>query len=221
MASRRSVRRFIPRRRRRRWETLTILSCRQSVIVPAPSTCTNSLSIATALLSHTIPFSAAPERYLTDGLTRNVIFGGAKFQAEHIFDPALAGENMGGLAFMLTIWEALMILPLAQGASMAVPLYVPNLGSPVEQGNDFADRVLWKRISMMPLWGTVIQPGVQLMNTMRDTSSGPQVVKARAKLDERHGLFYVRSFVHDIVGPDAVLLNIQLDMWWKLFVRRG
>lgn len=220
-------RRFPMRRRFRRrasWETLTVLTCRSPINLLGGNPCNDPTSVATILLSHSTPFSAAPERYLTDGLTKNIILGGTKFASEHHLINTITFGDPGpeNTATAVTIWEALVVLPLAQGAGIFAPLYVPNLATPVEQGFDYADRLLWKRVSYLNFIGlNLTGGGVVFSNTVQSNDHGNQVVKSRLRLDERHGLFYVRTFVHDLVLDPEVGFRIDWDFWAKLYVRRG
>lgn len=178
---------------------------------------------------------------LTSGSDRFIVLDGISFQSEHFSDPGtwLGGSDVNenpspfNLVFFLTIWEAIMILPFAQG--IQAPAYLPNLtdASAGGQQADLADRVLWKRITLLPMWGLNVPFGnqfPQLTATMRDTAAGPQRVKSRARLDDRHGLYYVRNFVHDIffpssfvrencgtVAPHNGIIPVINDSWFKVF----
>lgn len=219
----RRFRRSFRRRRRAGPETYTVMSCRPSRNIWTDMPCGGALIDA-------IPIMLPSPSVGLDASTAAATLGqkaltveGIKFQAEHIIDPGAAIDgDVGGQpsfnAFILTIWEALVVLPLALGTK-TVPAYLPDFTSGF-QSTDLADRVLWKRISHQPFWGLQLIPSVQLQTTIRDTASGPQVVKSRCRIDDRHGLFYVRNFVHDLVlgGTDGQL-PVNLDAWFKVFYR--
>jgi len=167
---------------------------------------------------------------------RFVVVKGIKFQYEMTLDPleVLRPQTCDPCpdftAMIIAIWEAIVVLPCAQGSS-SVPLYLPTLTSANLQGGDLADRVLWKRISFLPFWGTNSSPGAafpQFTGTYRDEGHGPVVVKSKVRLDDRHCLFYVRNFVHNVVvgspvidpcdtGPVLGVVPIRAHGWFKTF----
>lgn len=219
------MRRFTRVRRPRSGpETYTVLQCRQSVNVWIDAPCSDPVFDIFLLMgpAPSVGFDASTAA-ATVGQKANTVLG-IKFQVEHLIDPATAIDGEIGPvpsfnAMVITCWEAICVLPLLVG-SKTLPAYFPDL-SANSQGADLADRVLWKRISHMPFWGLQLIPSQQLQTTVRDTGAGPQTVKARARLDDKHGLFYVRNFVHDIVtGPGAdSTLPINMDGWFKIFYR--
>lgn len=226
------------RRRRSRSETYTLLQCRQCINVwPDPHTCATPgidlflmahMSMAKVPGADTTEVASPSERFLT--------VKGIKFQSEHLHDPVKSlsfpqcDPDVTTLQFLLTIREAIMVLPTLQGPSIA-PAYLPNLASMVFQGGDSADRVLWKRLTILPIWGLFItSPFAQLQATHRDTGHGPVVVKSRVKLDDRHGLYYVRNWTHDVVtgagDPTSCSANgttnpcvipVEHEFWAKIF----
>jgi len=173
---------------------------------------------------------------VTAGSDRFITVAGIKFQAEHSHDPSeslsfpACDPSALQLAFILRIWEAIVVLPLAQGSF--IPLYLPDFTQPLTQAGDMADRVLWKRISQLPIWGLGVSASFpELQDTMRDFGHGPQVVKSKVRLDERHGLFYVRNYVHNLAGlgplnasctADSVtnpcVIPITTDAWFKTYI---
>lgn len=222
---RRGFRRFRRSSRRRGGpETYTVLTCRQSSNVWLNTPCSDPLTIATAIFLPSpnvgLDASTAAATLSQKALTVQ----GIKFSAEHYIDPSTAldgdiGQIPSNVAFILTIWEAIIVLPLLE-SSKVIPQYIPRI-TQLFQSADLADRVLWKRITHAPFWGLNVQPGVQLQTNVRDTDHGNQVVKANCRLDDRHGLFYVRAFVHDIAGLSGAdsTLPVVLDSWWKIFYR--
>jgi len=228
MAFRRAKRGF-RRRLRRRWETDRVIQCRQTYEMYEQMTCLVPKTDAFPLLTMTIPFQAAPERYPSTMTTRRMIFGGMKFQSVWILDPAETttdvdcDPNPNNLAMVISIWEAIVVLPLLEGSTFA-PAYVPILTSPAVQGTDLADRVLWKRLTHIPFWGLGVSGGFfpQLEFTNRNVEDGQQVVKVRAAVDDRHGIFMVRNFVHDVFGlTPSPLCKIPMknDLWGNLYYR--
>lgn len=236
MAFRRSRGRASFRRRRSRSETYTLFECRQCVNVwPDPHLCSNP-GVDVFLLMHMsqakVPTVDATE--LASPSDRFLTVKGIKFQAEHLHDPTKTqgvdpDPQPASLQFLLTIREAIMVLPTLQGPSIA-PAYLPNLSNVAFQAGDSADRVLWKRISILPIWGSALGGfQVQLEATHRDVGHGPVVVKSRARLDDRHGLYYVRNWTHDVVTGSGEPFNcnesvtnpgvipVELDAWFKIF----
>lgn len=220
-------RRFSSRRRRQTpWETTTVIQCfNNSLTLQAPTCNAPSIDVI-PLLTMTIPFTAAPERYPAAVGTKALIFGGMKFQSEHQLDPT-TDVSPGGdpsivndVAALIHIWEAIVFLPLLQASTFA-PAYLPVLTSPAQQSVDYADRVLWKRITHMPFWGlgvgAPISPFPQLQSTVRDTAHGQEVVKSRCRIDDRHGLFYVRNAYWDVVLPAGDLVSPKWDLYAKMF----
>jgi hypothetical protein len=218
------------RRRSKGPETYTLFQCRDFINIYSEMTCTNPLNAALTVWIPTPPVGAS------DPTTAGAVIGtkghslqGIKFQAEHILDPTLVQEAPecdpapSQLNFMLTIWEALVVLPLAAG-SKTLPAYLPTL--PASQSSqDVADRVLWKRLTHMPFWGLgVTFPFPEMWSTQAQGQSGagPQTVKSKVYLDDKHGLYYVRSFVHDVFGlSDNVecVIPLTLDFWAKIWYR--
>lgn len=225
-------------RRRRRWEQDRIIQCRTHFDLALNSICCRQTLVppqetvnidAFPLLTMTIPFTAAPERYPSTLATRKMIEGGFKFESHWLFNPddIVQGElctvALNNLRFFLTIWEAIVILPLAEGSTFA-PAYLPVLACASQQGLDLADRVLWKRMTVLPCWGLTATGGfTQLQANIRDTNGGPQVVKVRAAVDDRHGIFMVRQFVHDVFFGDQPIgecfMDVANDLWMTMFYR--
>jgi len=225
------------RRRRTKWETRTVIQCRTvKELYTDDMQCTANQSQEAILLIAPNMLSSPTEPFpLISPSGRGVTVGGIKFQADHFFDPAaVAGQpslcdpSPNDIAFVLTIWEAIVYLPLAegvgQGGAAPVPAYLPNLVSPTFQGDDVADRVLWKRILHLPWWGIAIGNGVfpQLVESQSQNLEHQVAVRSRAWLDDKHGLFYVRQFVHDLVltpAPGVCNLPLFLDAWFKVFYK--
>jgi len=247
MAFRRKGFRFPRRRRfRTRWESDRVISCSTPYNVAKNATCTNICTDPTLtstiidvvpLLTMTIPFQAVPNRFPSTMSTRKMRFGGMKFQSSYWTDPAewFDSEDCGvpivALTFVLSIWEAICILPLAQGSTFA-PVYIPELANPAQQGADLADRLLWKRILHLPMWGftPATQALPQLEHTGRESADVPVTVKVRTAVDDRHGIFYVRQFVHNVAFGNAPPCNdpgelggcnvpVHNNFWGTLFYR--
>lgn len=235
MARPRVVRRF--RRRRRTSETYTTIQCFGCINVWQDTSCGFPLIDVFPLLNMSLPRSSIDTTEVTSGSDKAIVLDGIRFQAEYTHDPS---ESLScpscdppstSVAFNLRVWEAVVVLPLNPG-SANVPAYLPTLTSSVEQSRDIADRVLWKRISIMPIWGLGVTTIPQLETTIRDVGHGPVAVKSKVRLDDRHGLFFVRNFVHDVVtgnpngsstcspidcDENRCSVPIQHDMWFKIF----
>jgi len=207
------------RRRRRLGETYTHVGCRQANDVGSENPCNDPTNFVSTIWVPTMA-TGTSDPSSSGGLigTKSHTILGMKFSAEYSFDPAIV-TNEDAFAFVLTIWEALVILPLAVG-SKTLPAYLPTLTLP-QQTADVADRVLWKRITHMPMWSLASTGFIpQLQSTIRDTDHGAQTVKVRARIDDKHGLFYARTVVHDFVpGAGGGDINIFLDFWAKVFYR--
>jgi len=220
---------FRARRRRRSPETYTVISCRQTNNMFSDRPCGGtSIDVIPLVLPFMTPGAADTTAGAVVGQKANVMRG-MKFTAEHMTDPGEWIDQDGCdlftpcpslVAFLLTIWEAIVVLPLALGTK-TVPAYLPDLTVPSFQGFDLADRVLWKRVTHMPMWGLQTTNFVpQLQTTVRDSDHGNQVVKASVRIDDRHGLFYVRNFMHNLVISGSPVLNsipIQMDFWAKIY----
>lgn len=212
------------------------MQCRNCVNVYGDMPCGGALIDAFEIMTMHTPRNAISDATeVTAGSDRFVTVAGIKFQAEHLHDPA---ESLGfpscdpsplQLAFLLTIWEAIVVLPFAQGTQ--IPAYLPDFTSAINQTGDIADRVLWKRLTQMPIWGLNVTTIPQLEATIRDVGHGPVAVKSKVRLDEKHGLYYVRNFVHDLaVGTQPIpscsanpttnpcTVPIQMDAWFKTYV---
>lgn len=230
MAFRRQFRRRgFTRRRRPGPETYTVQQCHNVVDVYEDMPCLSPLITGFALMvpNPTLAGSDPTTAAAVIGEKSKVVVG-VKFEAVHWSDPNTWFGSAGcdpsplQLAFMLRIREALVVLPLAAG-SKTLPAYLPNFTDLAgSQSFDSADRVLWKRITTLPLWGINAGLGYQLTASMRDTNAGPQVVKAKVRLGEHQGLFYVRNFVHDVADltPNVnCTIPVVLDFWAKVYFR--
>ena len=234
MAFRRTRRRFGTRRRRRSPETYTIVECNSCENLWVDATCTNPLIDVFELMVMQTKKNPFDTTEIVSPSDKFLVVDGIKFQYEYSHDPNQTLDCPGcdpcpsNTNFILKVWEAIMVLPLLQGSS--VPAYVPNLTNPAFQRGDTADRVLWKRITMNPIWGINGFVGLgppQLQFTVRDQGHGPVVVKSKVRLDDRHGLFYVKNYVHDVftgvTGPQpcntAGICDIPIitDGWFKIF----
>jgi len=212
MAFRRKFRRF--RRRRRLPETYTLKHCRECINVYGSMTCTNPLIDIFEILTMATPRGFGDTTEISNPSSKAVVFDGMKFQSLWFHDPSTTVDcsqsfpdnpNATAMAFILTIWEAIMVLPLAQNLTN-VPSYLPVLTSATSQAGDTADRVLWKRLSHLFVQGVNSSPVLFTANpdsTARYNTESPVHVKARCRIDDRHGLFYVRNMVHDVFLPFA------------------
>lgn len=244
MAFRRRARSFRGRRRRLHWEQDRVINCHQFFNIAKNSTCNelcnqapqfSSMNLdAFPLLTMTIPFQAAPFRVPSTMATRKMLFGGMKFESlwslnsANFFDSEDCGQPLAALAFQMTIFEAIVVLPLQQ-SSFVAPAYIPVLASTAQQSEDLGDRLLWKRLTILRAIGTGFTITPTLDESRYDTAGGQQVVKVRAAVDDRHGIFMVRQFVHDIVfGTDPPCNNGSLggciiplinDLWGTMFYR--
>jgi len=206
MAFKRRFRRTF-RRRGRLPETYTIKECRQCFNVYGDMTCLTPFIDIFEVLTMSTPRNATLDpTEVSNPSSKAVVFQGAKFQSLWAHDPLTTQDclNTGNGAtkqnFLLTIWECLMVLPLLQGTTN-VPAYLPNLTFPTLQNGDLADRVLWKRLSHLSIQGVASIAGATIVNpdsTARYNTENPVVVKAKCRLDDRHGLYYVRNFVHNV-----------------------
>lgn len=216
-----------------------MLECRHCDNVWRDSTCNSPFVDSFTLMSMATQRSLVDVTEISNPTDRFVEIAGIKFESIYHHDP---NETLGGtqadpqpfdVAFNLSIYEAIVVVPVAQGTTN-VPNYVPILSSANFQSGDIADRVLWKRISFLPIWGININGGIfpfpQLTATIRDTNAGPQVVKSRVRLDDRHMLLYVKNYVHNVVtganpqnsgcdqSPTAFgSIPVRHDAWFKIF----
>lgn len=229
------------RRRRRLSETYTLFQCRSCQNMAQDMPCVSPLIDVFPLLTmNSLKDPSVDTTELASPSDKYIVFDGAKFQLEYHSNPADWDQcnnlpplpDVNQVTMVVTVWEAIMVLPLQQGTA-GTPAYLPIFTAPGFQQGDLADRVLWKRLSHIPLWGTGTTGGVpQLESTVRDEGHGPVAVKSRAKLDDRHGLFYIRNFVHNVIFDLAtghtcdlncdtmsVVKSIPLttDAWFKLF----
>lgn len=209
-----SRRRRFHRRRRRLPETYTHRICNTCYDVFGSTTCTNPLTDVILLLSMATQRNPTlvDTTELTSGSDKFIVFDGMKFQDDWRFDNSLIRDcfcpnptfpNASKVQTTLSIWEALLVLPFVQGSN-TVPAYLPNLLTGSLQQGDVADRVLWKRITKLRLFGASALPGTSIawMDESTDRMGhGPVVVKSKVKLDDRHGLYLVRNFVHDVFWP--------------------
>lgn len=235
------VRKFFRRsargRRRRTSETYTLVQCSDCHNVYQDLPCGGPLITATEILTHRTPRNTlgVDNTELASGSDKFLVADGLKFQAEHWHDPATSqgfascDPSPLQLVFMLRIWEAIVVLPFAQGTQ--IPAYLPDFTAMITQGGKFADRVLWKRLNQLPIWGLNVVTASQLESTVRDFGHGPVVVKSKVKLDDQHGLYYVRNYTHDVAGlgnPGAdscvaqqttnpCVIPINTDAWFKIF----
>lgn len=207
MAFRRRVRRSF-RRRRKGPETYTRKQCRICTNVYGDMPCSNPLIEMFELLSMSTARNVADPTELTTPANKAIVFDGMKFQSEYLHDPTSTFDSgtcdppASALVFILTIWEAVMLLPTGQGSTVA-PAYLPNIVQGVFQDGDTADRVLWKRMYHMRIFGTTSSACAAcpfLETTTIQNSSGPVAVKARCRIDDRHALYFVRNYTHDIAG---------------------
>lgn len=201
------------------------------------ATCASPIVDMIPILLMSTVRSVTDNTEISNPADRFVIVKGIKFTSLHSIDPdeVLAfpdvDPNPNNVAMMIRIWEALVVVPLEQGTTN-VPAYLPILSNSNFQSGDLADRVIWKRLSILPFWGVNVANVPQLVDSSRfQPDGGAQVVKSRVRLDDRHGLFYVRNFVHDMVIvdttsnssclPDPVtneaVIPMQHDGWWKIF----
>lgn len=212
-------------RRRRGPETWTILNCRSAQNLVSPSPCAGATINAIPVLTVTMP--TGPTDPTTAGATvgeKAKVFQGMKFESQWLLDPGTWIDAVecvqcpSNVATFLSIWEMLVVLPLQQG-SKTLPAYLPAFPTS-NQSFDVADRVLWKRITQLPIWGLQVSSGFpQLTANIRDTNGGQQVVKAKCRIDDRHGLFFCWAIVHDLADPLEGTIPVVHDFWAKMYYR--
>jgi len=176
-------------------------------------TCTNPLIDIFEVLSMRTPRQPGGDTTeLSTPADKAIVFDGMKFESSYTHDPAEtidcscpnpANPSASKLIFNLTIHEALMLLPVGQGSTIA-PAYLPNIVQGIFQSGDTADRMLWKRNTHMRIFGLngspcSACPFLEITDIM--TNAGPVAVKSRCRIDDRHALYFVRNFVHDIFLP--------------------
>lgn len=225
MARMRSFRRRRFRSSQTKWETSRIVKCGEQLLLPGNATCSNAFTDMFAILSMEFPFSSVPEMYPATLGAKRLLFGGLKFDATYTIDPTdLVGGDPNQFPLVtgfIHLWEAIVLVPTAPGTHFA-PAYVPIITNAASQGGDVADRVLWKRLSTIPYWGTTIQPGVQLTAPVRDTNYHEVAVKTKCIVDDRHALYYVRSFVHPwaaLSGAQRVYFNMYGNLFYRVLSR--
>lgn len=176
-------------------------------------TCLNPLIDVTEVLTMSTPraHDVTHTTEVTNPSSKFVVFDGMKFQSLWFHDPNTTEDcqlmgptfpNASTMAFILTIWEALVLLPLAQGTTN-VPSYLPVLTALSLQEGDLADRVLWKRLTHLFVQGTnsFLVPTFNPDSSARYNTETAVAVKTRCKIDDRHGLFRVINMVHDVFLP--------------------
>jgi len=234
LRKRRFFRRRPVGRRRQRFETRTATVCRTTTNIFQDATCQNPIVEAFLLIAPNQLDSPSDPFPLIPPSGRGVSVAGIKFESSYFIDPSTATDAQAqcdpspfDLAFFVTIWEAIVVLPLQQGifqgGAAPPPTYLPIFPNPVDQGNDFADRVLWKRQLTLPYWGLNVSGGFpQLTSSQIFWKDQSVTVKSKVFLDDKHGLFYVRNFVHDIAlgGPFVdctipVFADAWVKMWYK------
>jgi len=201
-------RRFMHRRRRRLMpETFTIQECFQCSNVWRTTPCGGALTDVICLMHMELTKNPSDSTEVVSPSEKHVLVDAIKFQSEHSTDPNKWAGNSAfevsvqSLQFLQRIWEMVIVLPTAPGGGF-VPAYIPQVTTQQQMG-DLADRVLWKRLTIMPMWGLDAQAGstfAQLQTTIRDEGHGPVAVKSKVRLDDKHGLYYVRTFVNDLFG---------------------
>lgn len=224
-------RRFGFRRRRRGPETYTFAGCRFTHNVFVNTPCSDPSAFSFQILGpEQITGASDPGTALALVDVKSHTLEGLKFQAEWSLNPAEIEEptdpppdpDINQTNFLLTIWEAVVLLPLARG-SKTLPAYLPQYNK-ASDSFDLADRVLWKRLSFLPFWGLGQTAGFpQIECTMRDTAAGPQVVKSKCRVDDKHALFFCYNFVHNLFiadpGNPPGNIPVYLDWWSKAFYR--
>lgn len=206
--------------RRSRFDLQSSLYCRLGFQVSAVSTCTVPTAYATMLAG---PFTTLPNQNLASPGAfigaKNWTFGGAHFQIEWSINPALWSFQSSTAVDIIELYEAVCILPLLEG-SITSPAVLPRFTNTAAgfQVGDAGCRVLWKRINIMPFWGSAVIPSIQLQSTMRDEGHGPQIIRAKARMSEREGLFHVFNVVHGQSDP-ALPGPVVLDGWFRTAIK--
>lgn len=146
-------------------------------------------------------------------------WGGCHFQSEFAINPANGPVDEASATDIPSVWEAIMKLPLAQG-SIAAPAYLPNLttGLATGQTGDVTDRILWQRVSHIPLWGLFVTTIPQLETTVRDVGHGPIQVRAKARCTEREAIFHVQNHVNGF-GGSGTQYTLGWDAWFMQAIK--
>jgi len=200
------------RRRGSLYDMQNFMQCRSATILTGTMTCLNPLNVALLMLT--------PNDLLeTSQATKGLVFGGSHFQSEISLNPVNASSELAGTADFIEVYEALCILPVLPGTT--APAFVPALTVATSAGaRDSGVDVLWKRISIMPFWGSGLGGGFpQLQSTMRDEGHGPVTVKTKRRIDEHHGLFHCFSFVAGITLTPPLQIPIAHDIWHRFAVK--
>lgn len=206
MAFRRGFRRS---RRRSLFDMQSFLLCRTPTFMNGLNPCSDPLTVAFPIVTGS-GLQVQP-------IAKGVVFGGTHFSSELSINPANSiGIGPTQVTDLIEVYEAICLLPLAD-ESTSVPAFIPRL---TNAQTDATVDILWKRISVMPFWGTGVIPSSQLQSTIRDTAHGPQHVKAKRRVDDRHGIFHVFNFVSGLVFEPGEAILIVHDIWHRFAVKQ-
>jgi len=211
----------------------TFRECRRGLTLPLADpgayNCAEPLAFADLVLSCETELSASQQQ--VSGAARAVLFAGCHGQLEYAAQ-VFPGDTALPCRDVFTMHSALVVLPLAEGAK-SVPAYIPNIAISRSQLSvnsntqmDTDERMLWYRFDNMwwlnpdpdacdngdqpPFTQDIVLQTLHLTaNTFKQNPTQFQV-KARARIDERHGLFLVRNFV---CGIGVVNANLVMSTW--------
>lgn len=209
------------RRRRSPYDLQSTVYCRLGLALFGPSTCAAPNAYATMIAG---PFNTLYNaNVVTPGAAigaKGWTWGGMHFQSEFSINPA--GPWSAGwlnIVDVIEIYEAIVVLPLAQGG-FTTPAYIPSFTNVAGgfQTSDAGDRVLWKRISLNPFWGAGVIPTSQLQMTARDEGHGPVLIRTKARLNERQGIFHVVNIVHGN-ATEGASGTIGWSMWARQAIK--
>jgi len=209
----------------------TFRECRRALAVPfleGPFDCATPLAFADVVLTCETDVSAGQQQ--VSGAARSVMFKGCHGQLDYSVQ-VFPGDVLLPCLDVFTMHSALMVIPLAEGTKN-VPAYIPNIAISRNQLSvnantqmDTEDRILWYR--MDHLWwrnpdfdncgnaDAALTQDISFLvshtmgNTFKQNPSQFQV-RARARIDERHGLFLIRNLV---CGINVVNAFLQMSTW--------
>lgn len=210
-----------------------------------PFTCANPLAFADVVLVIGDNSGGVLQKA---GANRTVSFAGGHGRLQ-LGAQACPGDNQLPMNIIFRVYSALMVLPLAE-TSFTAPVTIPNiaqsrsmLSNVIATQSDTERRILWYRMDRLH-WMNVdgsnpvglcdnSTNSVDTRNSMLATvaaavhgrtfdGAADFRVKARCRLTEREGLFFVQNVVTDpnnVIGTPTAVLSYTRDLYLRFAVK--
>lgn len=206
------------RRRRSRFDMQSVKFCKQTLTLNGDvATCDDPQDMTQFILVRPSEIGAIALANEVNELStsKGIVFGG--LTGDLIWSHNPIDDNVLNVNFdFISIWEAIHVQALDE---FGFPTYLPRLSNPA-LGADRDVDLLWKRMTMMPVWGPGNDCGAGScqLSLINGQNHDHIRIKSKRRITEKQALVYSVTFrvAH---GSPVGGWNLELNGWLRLAVK--